>query len=1079
MKKLFVIALLFASAFSLGYYSSSSPAVFDLQGLWFEAKTFGTDQATFDVTSVQTPIAGAAPYEQFRIRVHGVRTGTNPTVLPAIRLKLTVPAGCSPQTPQQVLTIPEMQSAYLKMGFDIFYSCSYPGVKQFKVVAEKIDGTKLDEISNVITISSESTCKRYSGNEFQFSVASSKTNVGKWVPKTPQGYYIELKSASVGLDGKLLGEFRVLGWDRETVLATQKLYACQEFVDYELGVQFMPLEIFPDGHAALSIAKSSTAACVDTDGDKPWREQLGIAGVCRDLTTHADYLFTTGKIVEYYCKDRLVCKGEVVDCVQNGFATAEGGSCVGGSGPCSKASNEFDFKYKMTALTDPVVKNGVSIRLLGFSYTSATFQATYGNVVTQPFAVTKGTSYNVNGIAVRVCDVVGFPSANTYASVGFAVAGATVTPTPTPIPTTTPTAKTLRVFVVDDDGAVKAVSVVLSLSSGRVVATKQTDVEGVVNFYPLDAGEYLLKVSKGGYLDYSSPQTVGADAITEVRVVLQKTSDVAPEKHWLRAFVEKGKLEIKNGNGVLTINGKGTITVKGAIPVVAGYGTGTVNQDGSRTYTGDGMLVVRGSKVDIKASGENFNFYAQGTGQLKLEGKGLYSTGAVGTMPSKWNGVPITNFGITLNGKGWLKAYGSGSISAEGASGGFVITGNGEITITDNGGSSSKRVISGFGSVETINANTKKYKGYGTLFLIGSSFSFSATGTAIDFYGKGSATKLTMNGDGRFKIGSDVLPSPSPSPSPSPQATKCVDTDSPYYNTIAPFEAGTCTDKTGVVCEDSSSGNILTECYCTPPFGADFSVKKCSKTIVDCTAYGSGYYAKDGACVKTGTPSCTDSDSSYPTLAERLGVLGTCADASGSHSDQTVSSTSSTVASSQVAALPLAVKEYYCSNNACQATVYNCPSYGYDYSSGGKCVKLGTGTAATGTTATVSPKPTVVATVIAVTPSSAVAVRAGSNCGGFTRLNCLDYSIIAATSITVPQIYVVWKNVAGQSINELEATIGGRTAFCSPKENVANNAQFGCLAVNAQVAKGNSLPVTVKYAIGGNTYTEIGYIVGK
>lgn len=1163
-----------------------------LYGLWFEQNPVAPDANTASLGGVFTTkgiVSGLHTGELFRIRAYGVWSRGAYSNTNYVKLVATIPSDCAPAS-QQTLTF-GLNAFKMDAAFP-YLKCSVEGVKKITVRAYDESNALLAEISNNLVVSnSQEQCTRYS-NDFSYAGVSSLFETGKWVAKTEAGYYILLASASAGPQGNWKGNFMVVDFNKK-VLTTATLYSCQEFEDKNLGVKFKPLAVFPAGNAVISIARTGAKACVDSDGNLPFAEQFGVRGTCKDTMLHTDYTFGTNKIVEYYCKDELFCKSEVVDCVNKGFDKAEDGRCVktttpgtGGAG-CYQLSNEFEFKDRMTLMTPPVQKNGVSIRLIGFSFTAATFQATYGSTKTAPFTVEEGRTYEVHqGIVIRVCDVVGTPGSTTiYASVGFSLAGATVTPTPTPTITPTPQSKTLRVFVSEADGSfVREATVDLSLPSGRQVDSKKTDFEGVVNFYPLDAGDYVLKVSKGGYYDATRKVAVSAtEAITTVFISLQKKSETAPSTHWMRAYIEKGSLEIKNGRGVLTIHGKGIITVndlsenKDMVVHVAGYGGGAVNTDGSRTYTGDGLLAARGSKVDVKASGEKANFYAQGTGQVKLEGRGIYEVGT-GKDKSPWTGKPITNFGVTLNGQGWIKAYGSGSISASGAKGAFVITGSGELTVTDNAGDS-QRIVTGFGKIETINANTKRYLGYGTVFFRGSNFDFSASGSAIDFYGKGSAKTFIMSGDGFYNAGSDLN---------LPQITKCSDTDSEYYNTIAPLKAGTCTDKTGSYSDISIDSTKIEEYYCNPPFGADFSTKVCSKTIVDCKTYGSEYYAKDGACVKQSV-FCSDSDGEETNYFE---IQGTCKDNTGTYYDYKVDSNS--------------IKEYYCkpfiSNGVlqpakCTGVVEDCKQYGNYEAGAGKCVKKETQEegqnyhavcggfskvkclGSSDVQKVVSNKPVSVSIMLSndfgytqsvtiggktatckANPVNGVAVASSTTSGntippktvftcyagglyivdggylnvivkylassttstavspsvlatdygyikftlettlpsasgpgtppsasgpvipsqaGFSKLAPLDYSTTQATTLMLSQVHVVWKNAAGQNINIISAKIGDRTAYCSPRENVAQNAQFGCLAVGVAFSKGASILVTVTYSSGGTQYTEAGYVTGK
>jgi len=159
---------------------------------------------------------------------------------------------------------------------------------------------------------------------------------------------------------------------------------------------------------------------------------------------------------------------------------------------------------------------------------------------------------------------------------------------------------------------------------------------------------------------------------------------------------------------------------------------------------------------------------------------------------------------------------------------------------------------------------------------------------------------------------------------PPPPNNSCSDSDGGQIYNVTGTVNGTYNGTPYSYTDYCASGTNLNEYYCSGTSNAS--------TVYACTNMGANYTCSSGKCVlnQSGSSNCTDTDSylsvakKYP-LASQIGVYANCTDAGGTFADTSLNATFA--------------KEYYCVSNTCYSTNYNCPSYNYTGSSGGKCYK--------------------------------------------------------------------------------------------------------------------------------------------
>jgi hypothetical protein len=408
---------------------------------------------------------------------------------------------------------------------------------------------------------------------------------------------------------------------------------------------------------------------------------------------------------------------------------------------------------------------------------------------------------------------------------------------------------------------------------------------------------------------------------------------------WLRASAETGSIQISDATGTMTIHGRGSITVKGDA-LTRGYGYGfKKNSDNSVTYSGDGMVVVKGTNLYISSTAVNVDLYAQGTGSVKLTGKGEYKVGTKATAPYS---ISSTGSSTTLNGKGWLKAAGSGYVSVDNGNGVFVITGSGWIRIKDSAGDSS-RVVAGFGSVKKETDGSITYNGFGTVFVKGTSLKLEASGSDVDLYAKGSGS-VYLKGTGTFDASgaSPFPPIPIPSVSPIPNASTTPTTpfkisEAKYDSVNARLQATTTKASVCVFGYTAGARTYEMPCISTACTQHRKTLTLTQTAYITCTAKeGSG--TDSTTVIISASPACTDSDKGIVPS-----VKGTCMDSTGSYPDYEID--------------PVYIREYYCyANTRCVSAKYNCIGNGYaNVKADGTCARLTvSANDATATTATVA-----------------------------------------------------------------------------------------------------------------------------
>lgn len=95
----------------------------------------------------------------------------------------------------------------------------------------------------------------------------------------------------------------------------------------------------------------------------------------------------------------------------------------------------------------------------------------------------------------------------------------------------------------------------------------------------------------------------------------------------------------------------------------------------------------------------------------------------------------------------------------------------------------------------------------------------------------------------------------------------------------------------------------------------------------------------------------------------------------------------------------------------------------------------------------------------------------GKQCGGFSTVQCVDYTAVAPSTISI-----VFGNAAGSNLQNVYATIAGVAVFCS--SSVGMQGQFTCSVTNATFTANSDIPVQVSYtsSTSGLFHNETGFI---
>lgn len=102
----------------------------------------------------------------------------------------------------------------------------------------------------------------------------------------------------------------------------------------------------------------------------------------------------------------------------------------------------------------------------------------------------------------------------------------------------------------------------------------------------------------------------------------QQTGAIDLEGEGILFAAGNGSVSIE-GTGVVKISGNGTVTVQEENVIVAvGFGSKEVS-NGTATYSGEGMIIVRGEDIQLTAEGQ-LKVFAKGSGSVHLEGTGVY-----------------------------------------------------------------------------------------------------------------------------------------------------------------------------------------------------------------------------------------------------------------------------------------------------------------------------------------------------------------------------------------------------------------------------------------------------------------------
>nr|WP_304766365.1 hypothetical protein [Candidatus Burarchaeum sp.] len=150
----------------------------------------------------------------------------------------------------------------------------------------------------------------------------------------------------------------------------------------------------------------------------------------------------------------------------------------------------------------------------------------------------------------------------------------------------------------------------------------------------------------------------------------------------------------------------------------------------------------------------------------------------------------------------------------------------------------------------------------------------------------------------------------------------CSDTDGGQIYNVTGTVNGTYNGANYSYTDTCSSGTLLQENYCSGTTN--------HSEMFTCTNMGAGYTCSGGKCIPPAA-NCTDTDSylqvarNYP-LSSQIGVYANCTDSGGgTYDDATINATAS--------------REFYCVSLTCYYAEYNCLSWNYTGSSGGKCYK--------------------------------------------------------------------------------------------------------------------------------------------
>ncbi len=95
----------------------------------------------------------------------------------------------------------------------------------------------------------------------------------------------------------------------------------------------------------------------------------------------------------------------------------------------------------------------------------------------------------------------------------------------------------------------------------------------------------------------------------------------------------------------------------------------------------------------------------------------------------------------------------------------------------------------------------------------------------------------------------------------------------------------------------------------------------------------------------------------------------------------------------------------------------------------------------------------------------------GKQCGGFSTVQCIDYTARAPDSVSI-----VFGNAAGSNIQDVRATILGFAVLCSAA--VSQQGQFTCSVGGLAFGPTDDIPVEVSYtsSMSGLVHTETGFV---